>query len=56
MHKIIIAPILLLLCIVVKAQDNYEIQVYASPTQAKGSTIFVLLSNFTFNGEKKYKR
>lgn len=33
-----------------KAQDNYEIQVYASPTQAKGSTMFELHSNYTFNG------
>ncbi len=32
------------------AQDNYEIQVYASPTQAKGSTMFELHSNYTFNG------
>jgi hypothetical protein len=35
------------------AQENYEIQVYASPTMTKGSTIFELHSNFTFNGEKK---
>jgi hypothetical protein len=34
------------------AQENYEIQVYASPTMTKGSTIFELHSNFTFNGEK----
>ncbi|MBS1509511.1 MAG: hypothetical protein JST86_01625 [Bacteroidetes bacterium] len=34
------------------AQDNYEIQVYASPTQAPGSTIFELHSNYTFDGEK----
>jgi hypothetical protein len=32
------------------AQNNYEIQVYASPTQAKGSTMFELHSNYTFNG------
>ena len=35
------------------AQENYEIQVYASPTMTKGSTIFELHSNFTFNGEKQ---
>jgi len=35
------------------AQDNYEIQVYSSPTQAKKSSIFELHSNFTFNGEKQ---
>jgi hypothetical protein len=34
----------------VRSQNNYEIQVYASPTQAKGSTMFELHSNFTFNG------
>jgi len=34
------------------AQENYEIQVYASPTMDKGSTIFELHSNFTFSGEK----
>ena len=35
---------------VLRAQNNYEIQVYASPTQAKGSTMFELHSNYTFNG------
>ncbi|MEP7106364.1 MAG: hypothetical protein ABI760_00250 [Ferruginibacter sp.] len=44
--------ILLLLFKIAGAQDNYEIQVYASPTQKKGSTIFELHSNFTFSGEK----
>ncbi|MEO6838473.1 MAG: hypothetical protein ABI185_08780 [Ginsengibacter sp.] len=34
------------------AQDNYEIQVYGSQTQAKGTTMFELHSNFTFNGQK----
>ncbi len=52
MNKIITSFILLLLFNVTVAQDNYEIQVYASPTQTKGSTIFELHSNFTFNGEK----
>ena len=36
-----------------QAQDNYEIQVYASPTQAVGSTMFELHSNYTFNGITK---
>ena len=36
----------------IMAQDNYEIQVYGSQTQAKNSTIFELHSNFTFQGEK----
>jgi hypothetical protein len=38
---------------VAKAQDNYEIQVYGSQTQAKNSAIFELHSNYTFNGEKE---
>jgi len=33
-----------------QAQNNYEIQVYASQTQVKGSTMFELHSNYTFNG------
>jgi hypothetical protein len=37
----------------VLAQENYEIQVYASPTMEKGATIFELHSNFTFSGERK---
>ncbi|HWB25454.1 MAG TPA: hypothetical protein VG738_08230 [Chitinophagaceae bacterium] len=35
------------------AQDNYEIQVYGAQTQAKGSTMFELHSNYTFNGQKE---
>jgi hypothetical protein len=34
------------------AQENYEIQVYGSPTMTKGQTMFELHSNFTFNGNK----
>jgi hypothetical protein len=34
------------------AQENYEIQVYASPTMTKGQTMFELHSNYTFNGNK----
>jgi hypothetical protein len=34
------------------AQDNYEIPVYASPTQTKGTAMFELHSNYTFNGQK----
>jgi len=36
-----------------RAQENYEIQVYSSPTMTKGSSIFELHSNFTFSGEKQ---
>lgn len=35
-----------------RAQDNYEIQVYAAPTMEKGTTIFELHSNYTFDGER----
>jgi hypothetical protein len=35
------------------AQDNYEIQVYASPTQTKSTTMVELHSNYTFNGQKE---
>lgn len=34
------------------AQENYEIQVYGSQTQPKGSTIIELHSNITLKGEK----
>lgn len=37
----------------VHAQDNYEIQVYSSPTMPKHSAIFELHSNYTFIGEKE---
>lgn len=32
------------------SQENYEIQVYGSPTMTKGQTMFELHSNFTANG------
>jgi hypothetical protein len=44
--------LLLMMSTRLDAQENYEIQVYASPTMAKGNTIFELHSNFTFSGEK----
>ncbi len=37
----------------VKAQDNYEIQVYGAETVAKGRTMVELHSNFTLNGSKE---
>jgi hypothetical protein len=36
----------------VKAQENYEIQVYGAQTVAKGSTMVELHSNYTFDGQK----
>src|SRR5215467_5055015 len=38
--------------VLLSAQDNYEIQVYGSPTMTRGNTIFELHSNFAFNGKK----
>ena len=42
----------LLFTVVVKAQDNYEIQVYGSETVEKGRTMLELHSNYTTNGSK----
>jgi len=42
--------ILMLVCCFVKAQDNYEIQVYGSETVEKGRTMVELHSNYTANG------
>ncbi len=52
MQKTFTTTIFLLVLNIAIAQNNYEIQVYSSPTQAKGSTMFELHSNFTFRGEK----
>jgi hypothetical protein len=40
------------LCSIALAQDNYEIQVYGSETQAPRSTMVELHSNFTVEGSK----
>jgi hypothetical protein len=42
----------LLLSVAANAQENYEIQVYGSPTMTKNQTIFELHSNYTIHGEK----
>jgi hypothetical protein len=52
MKKLYLALTLLSSSLIVKSQENYEIQVYGSQTQQKNSTIFELHSNFTFNGER----
>ncbi|HZC23699.1 MAG TPA: hypothetical protein VE866_10215 [Candidatus Binatia bacterium] len=41
-----------ILCSISHAQDNYEIQVYGSETQAPRSTMVELHSNFTVDGSK----
>ena len=47
------AIVLLAMGIPVFGQENYEIQVYASPTMTRGNTIFELHSNYTFPEKKK---
>ncbi|QEM03579.1 hypothetical protein DIU31_008635 [Mucilaginibacter rubeus] len=44
--------ILVFYALELKAQDNYEIQVYGSETVEKGKTMFELHSNYTLNGSK----
>src|SRR5450631_528506 len=48
--KILLYFISVLYSVCSSAQNNYEIQVYASPTQTVHSTMFELHSNYTFNG------
>ena len=50
--RLLIITFLLFSIKVAKSQENYEIQVYGSQTQAKNSTIFELHSNFAFDGER----
>lgn len=50
--KLFIFIIGFFLTITLVAQENYEIQVYASPTMSKGQSIFEIHSNFTFKGNK----
>jgi hypothetical protein len=54
MKKIILISILVFpFNLLLQAQENYEIQVYSSPTMTKGKTIFELHSNFTFDGHNQ---
>jgi len=53
--KHLFTAIFFLAFLTLNAQENYEIQVYGSQTQKKGSTMFELHSNFTFVGEKTTK-
>jgi hypothetical protein len=53
MRIFIIFTLLLLTAITnLKAQDNYEIQIYGSETVEKGRTMLELHSNYTFDGSK----
>lgn len=51
-HLLRTAPLLLILCAPLCAQDNYEIQVYGSETVAPGRTMVELHNNFTVSGTK----
>ena len=51
--KYLLSFLLIFESVILCAQENYEIQVYASPTQVKNSTIIESHTNFTFSGEKE---
>jgi hypothetical protein len=48
----ITVSICFILSVTLKAQDNYEIQIYGSETVEKGHTMLELHSNFTLDGSK----
>jgi hypothetical protein len=53
MRKFILFTLALIaITIHVKAQDNYEIQVYGSETVEQGHTMVELHSNYTIDGSK----
>ncbi|HTI58314.1 hypothetical protein [Mucilaginibacter sp.] len=52
LKKLLLITLLLAVFGKLKAQDNYEIQVYGSETVEKGHTMLELHSNYTFNGTK----
>jgi len=52
MRKYLLITFLAACTLTVKAQDNYEIQVYGAETMDKGHTMVELHSNYTLNGSK----
>ncbi|OCX52714.1 hypothetical protein BEL04_12000 [Mucilaginibacter sp. PPCGB 2223] len=52
MHKYLLTAFFAVSALCVRAQDNYEIQVYGSETMDKGHTMVELHSNFTLNGTR----
>ena len=50
LRTILLSTLLVLISAALKAQDNYEIQVYGSETVDSGRTMVELHSNYTFNG------
>jgi hypothetical protein len=53
MHKQLLTALFVLAALSLKAQDNYEIQVYGAETMEKGHTMLELHSNYTANGSKR---
>ena len=52
LRTLLLSVLFLLIFSGLKAQDNYEIQVYGSETVDSGRTMVELHSNYTFNGSK----
>ncbi|MBK0378917.1 hypothetical protein [Mucilaginibacter segetis] len=52
MKTVLFVLLIFFTTLTVRAQDNYEIQVYASPTVDKGRTMVELHSNYTISGSK----
>ncbi|WP_208645555.1 hypothetical protein [Mucilaginibacter endophyticus] len=57
MRRILLTKLTLIFCLFLsikqlKAQDNYEIQVYGSETIEKGKTMLEIHSNFTLKGSQ----
>lgn len=50
LKTLLLSTFLVLTAFTLKAQDNYEIQVYGSETVDSGRTMVELHSNYTFNG------
>src|SRR3569833_1165893 len=50
LKTLLLSTLLVLTSLALKAQDNYEIQVYGSETVDSGRTMVELHSNYTFNG------
>src|SRR3569833_1396103 len=50
LKTLLLSTLLVLTSLALKAQDNYEIQVYGSETDDSGRTMVELHSNYTFNG------
>jgi hypothetical protein len=51
-HSCVIGILGALAALPLAAQENYEIQVYASPTMPRGVTMYELHSNYTLNGRR----